>query len=319
MRKVVLAAAVVVGASVGLTACSGPPTVTSIKAFIASFGAHQYTQVQLNAAFSGAGASKVEKILKEFSLGVRVANPTGGTISQGRGTNSSEVLVDAGSATLLDLRQVGGNLYAKANLNALSGIPGVNIPPSELAGLDLFIGNRWFEFPKSLLNKFVPAGKTPADQHSEASVRALQAKLIDGIATLLAKSPYKKVPNGYQESGTILQFVRAIVPAIRSVDPKATTPTHARGTYKVTLTSKGSGVTGLTISVTAPNGTGNATGTVNATVSHDSVTIPVPSGATVISQSLLNELKGLAGIQTRQVSGVSSGTPTISGSPALTR
>ena len=63
------------------------------------------------------------------------------------------------------------------------------------------------------------------------------------------------------------------------------------GTYTLSVSVSGSNATSASVSITAPNGKkGTATGTLKATFAHASTIVSAPSGATMITPSLLSGL-----------------------------
>jgi hypothetical protein len=85
--------------------------------------------------------------------------------------------------------------------------------------------------------------------------------------------------------------VTAVLPTVQSLESTPVHPSSVKGSYTITLTMSGSTATGGSITITAPNGTqGNASVGLQATVTHNNDSIVAPSGATVITKSLLKGL-----------------------------
>jgi hypothetical protein len=295
VRKSVVVSGVLV-AALALSACGSSPAAkkAAINQFVASFGASPDVQVHLTASFTGAGSAdsaRVQRILKELSVDVNVSNPSGAPLSQAAGTADSEILFNYGTTSFLDLREVDSNLYVKADVTALASIPGTNVSAAEAAGLQLLLGGRWFELPKSLFNSLVHTSKVPKAQF--AADQAVEAKVLDALSTLVDTTSYTTLANGYSESGTLNSVEQALLPAFSGLTSSTATPT--KGTYRLTLTTSGSSVSGLSISVTAPyKKTVMATGSLSATIAHDGVTVTAPSPVTTVTPALLATL-GLRG------------------------
>jgi hypothetical protein len=289
---------VAVAAALALSACSSTPAgkKAAINQFVGSFGSSPDVQVHLTAGFTGptsANAARIQRILKEISVDVRASNPSGAPLSQAGGTANSEVLVNYGTTSLIDLREVDSNLFVKVDVAALAAIPGVNLPSAEVAGAALVIGGRWFELPKTLFSSLVRTSQVPKAQL--ATDQAVEAKVLDALSSLIDTTSSKTIPNGYSETGTLASVRQALLPALSGLTHATTLPKVPKGTYTLTLTTSGSTVSGVSISVTAPSiGSTTATGTLTATVAHDDVTIGAPSPVTKITPSLLAGL-GLGG------------------------
>ena len=297
MRKSLLVGAAL-ASSIALAACTSTvqSTKASVKEMVASFGSQPYTQVSFTAGFTGAGASSTEQsVLNDLSLSLHLQSASGAALSQSQGNVNVELLANVGTKTFLDIRQVGANVYVLLNATALSGAPGLKVSSAELAGFQLFFGGRWFELPKSLLDEISPRTAAGATPGIGAADHAAEARIIDAITRLISTSSHTSLANGVLESGTLANLQRAFEPTIAGIANRVLRPTASPGTYKLVLTTSGSSVTGLSVSVTAPNGTkGNATGTVTAKVSHDSDSVTVPTGATVVSKQLISELESMA-------------------------
>lgn len=297
MRKSLLISRVV-AAALALSACGSSSTAkkVAINQFVASFGSSPDVQVHLTAGFTGptsADSARVQKILKEISIDVNVSNPSGAALSQAAGEANAEILLNYGTTSFLELREVDSNFYIKVDVNALASIPGINISASQAAEVQLVFGGRWFELPKSLFNSLVHTSKVP--QAQLAADQATEAKVLDALSNLIDTTSYKTLSNGYSESGSLTSVEKALLPAISGLSSTATPPQASKGTYTLTLTTSGTTVSGVSISVTGPyNKTTTATGSISATIAHASMTISAPSPVTQITPSLLASL-GLKG------------------------
>jgi hypothetical protein len=286
---------VLVAAALALSACGSSPAAKkeAINQFVASFGASPDVQVHLTASFSGpttTNSARVQKILKEISMDVDVSNPSGAPLSQAAGKANTEIMFNYGSTSFIDLREVDSNLYVKVDVNALASIPGVNISTAEASEVQLVFGGRWFELPKSAFNSLVHSTKVPKAQL--ATDQATESKVLDAISNLIDSTSYKTLANGYSESGSLTSVEQAIAPALASLSHTTTNPKPTKGSYTLLLTTSGSTVSGISISVTAPyNKAGMATGAIAATIAHESDSIIVPSPVTQITPSLLALLR----------------------------
>jgi len=285
MRKLWIIGAVV--SSLTLAACG---VTASIDQAVSSIGASANLQVHLTASASGAGTAQAQGVLSALSMDMRYSSTNGGALSQSGGLVNSEILVNSNAQTLLDLRQVDKNLYVQINVTALASIPGIGATAQQLAGAQLLLGDRWFEFPESLLKSYLPTTSVSSAQLSkeQAAARAM----LDALSTLISKTPYKTLPGGgYSQTGTLDSVVQAVLPALNGFTGKTLTPSNVKGNYTIGFTMSGATATGGSLSITAPNGTkGDATATLNATITHDNQSVEAPSGATVITRTLLTQL-----------------------------
>jgi hypothetical protein len=199
---------------------------------------------------------------------------------------------------LLDVRAINSNLYVQVDLTAINAIPGLPITSqdqSELAALQLFLGGKWFEIPSSLISKELPSAD--ALKAKSAQEQALDRKLFDALSNLIDNGNAKSLSSGgYSETGTLESVVKAVLPTIESVDPSAGASVGAvPGTYTLTLNDNGSVATAGSISITAPegsSGSGDATVSLSATVTHNNDAVTAPTGATVITPALIQQLLG---------------------------
>ena len=277
----------VVAASLGLSACGA---TASLNDAVTSLGSSPYLQVHLSAAAAGPGTTQAQQMLSALSVDLSYQNPTGASLASSQGAANAELIVNAGGAALIDVREVASNVYVMLNLSALSNVPDESLSPTETSALELLFGGRWFELPASLINSYVPQGA--AATATAAKERALGSKIIDDLTTLISDTSYTTLASGgYSQTGTLASVVKAVWPTIAAADGDLTTPSDVPGTYAVTITTSGSSTTGGSVAITAPGATGvDETVTLNATVAHASDDIAAPTGATVITPALLKGL-----------------------------
>jgi hypothetical protein len=298
VRKTLLVLGVV-ASTLALSACS-TTTKATIDQSVASLGAQPTLQIHLTGTVTGTDAVQASPILKLVSVDLDYANPSGGPLSQAANTLTEEITVNVGAKTLLDIRSIDGNDYLTIDLTSLSSLPGVNLPASELAELQLIIGGRWFEIPKSLIDSVAQKNATANKAKAAADV-AIERKIIDAIAKVIDNAPAKAIAGGgYSETGTLASIALAVWPTITSVT-KTSIPASAaavKGKYTLTLTNAGSTATSASVTISGPGGGPQvkSLGLV-ATITHNSDTITAPSGATVITPALLKQLEssGAAG------------------------
>ena len=159
-----------------------------------------------------------------------------------------------------------------------------------MSALQLVLGGRWFELPKSFIDSYVPTKTTSTP--TRRRTRPPRKKIFDAISKLIDTTPYTTLPNGgFSQTGSLENVVTAVLPTIESVAGTTMHPSSVKGSYTITLTMSGATATGGSITITAPNGTqGNASVGLQATVTHNSDSIVAPSGATIITKSLLKGL-----------------------------
>jgi hypothetical protein len=285
-------------ASLGLSAC-GTSTKATINQSIASLGAQSDLQVHFTASVSGTGVAEAQKVLAVVSMDTRYVNPTGAPLSQAGGKDDAEISFNVGAKPLLDVRVINGNAYLNVDLTTVNSIPGIPLSTqdqAQLAALQLFLGGKWFEVPSKLVNSELP--KSAAEQAKVAKEQAIERKILDAVSKLIDKGHATSLANGgYSETGTLESVLKAIAPTIASLDPSATSAGPVPGTYTLTLTNSGSVATGGSISITAPQGSGtpgNATVSLNATITHDNDPIDVPTNVTIITPALIQQLEGSA-------------------------
>lgn len=284
-----------VGASLGLASCGAQ---ASIDQAVSSLGSSPDLQLHFTGTASSTGSAQAEKALSLLSVDMNYSNPSGAALSQSSGTANAEILVNAGTQTLADVRVVDSNFYVLVNISAAADIPGVTLPASEVSSLQLIFGGRWFEVPKSLLTSITPAPSATTTAQADKEAAAARA-IFDELSTLIANTAYTTLPDGgYSQTGTLASVVKAVLPTIQSFSGNNLPSTSVKGTYTLTVTASGSSATGGSITVTAPSsvaGQGNQSVGLNVTVAHASLNIAAPTGAIVITSSLLQGLLSQAG------------------------
>ncbi len=292
VRKTSLVLGVVIS-TLALSAC-GTTTKATIDQSVASLGSQSTVQIHLTATATGPGTTQAQPILKLVSVDLAYVNPSGGPLSNDPTALDQEITINVGTKTLADIRGIDGNDYVNIDLTSLSTLPGVNLPASQLAAIQLVIGGRWFEIPKSLIASLAKKDTTATKAQVAADV-ALERKIIDAIAKVIDNGPATALTGGgYSETGTLASIVSAVWPTIASVT-KTTIPASAaavKGTYTLTLTNAGSTATGASVTISAPGDASQITSVgLVASITHNSDTIAVPSGATVITPALIKQFE----------------------------
>ncbi|HVB50710.1 MAG TPA: hypothetical protein VND89_03080 [Acidimicrobiales bacterium] len=290
MKKILVVATL--AASLGLASCG---VTASLNQAVSSLGASSNMQIHLTAKASGSQSSKVEKILRHLSFEMNYSNPSGAPLSQVTNKVNVELMVSVGLHQLVDVRVVGENVYVLVNASAMSNIPGANVSPAELSAVQLLLGRRWFEIPKSLLETYAANEKalpTSATVAAAAKDQAIEKQIIDALTGVIESTPYKKLAGGgYAQTGTLESIAKAELPIIKSFSGTTSLPATVKGSYSIAFTMSGSTATGGSIGITAPNGTkGNSTVTLNATLAHANDTIVAPTNVTVITPAVLSGL-----------------------------
>ncbi len=290
MRKLLLVFSVV-AASLGLAACNSI-TAATLDQTVASLGSSANLQVRLTASASGPGTVQVRKLLEGVSLEVNFSNPSGAALSQSAGAVNSELVVNLSDTKLLDVRVIDANLYLQFDLSSLTSIPGVALTPTQLATAQLVIGGRWFELSKSLLTSQMPSTASTA---KASDLEAVARTILNALAKVIDTSPATAIASGgYSEAGTLQSIVDAFAPMLQKLVPSSIAPDTVKGSYRLTLATSNEGATGGALSITAPNGTsGDVTLNLSATVGHASIAVDTPQGATLITPTLINQLKNL--------------------------
>jgi hypothetical protein len=275
-------------ASLGLSACGATATIHSA---VASLGSSPDVQIHLTGTTSGPGTAEAQQVLAVMSIDMDFSNPSGAALSQAGTAVNSEVIVNVGAETLTDLRDVSGTVYLMINPSALTDIPEVTLPTSEVNAIQLLLGGRWFELKKGFIDSYLP--KTSATAAETAKEQAVAKEIVDAISKLINTTPYTTLPNGgFSETGSLENVLTALLPTIDSLEGTSTfTPPSVKGNYQMTLTMSGASATGGSIAITAPNGTqGNVTVGLQAAVTHNNNSVVAPVGATIVTKALLKEL-----------------------------
>jgi hypothetical protein len=280
-------------ASLTLAACGSS---ASLKSAISSVGASQYLEVHVSATYAGPNSQKVESILSGISYDVSYASTSGQPISQSVGHTDEEVVINVGGQPVLTARTIGTDIYLEVNPQALSSIPDLGVSSQTLAAIDLIFANRWFEVPFSLITSLAKSEAKVPSTTQVSKERAIAGELIDALTAQIEGTTYTTLPGGgFSQTGTLASIVQALLPGVEKLEGK-TLPVHkVPGTYKISVTMSGSTATGGSLEVTAPDGnSGNATVGLDVTVAHNSVSIIAPTGATMVTPSLIAQLEGEA-------------------------
>ncbi|MHB1209344.1 MAG: hypothetical protein ACYC1I_06510 [Acidimicrobiales bacterium] len=285
MKKLWLVGAI--GSSLVLAACGVSATIDQA---ISSVGASPNLQVQLTASATGTGASSAESILNALTVDMNYASTTGGPIDQSTGHVNSEITINNKSQTVFDVRQIDANVYMRIDVNAYASLPTVTLSTQQLTDLQLAIGDRWFELTPASLASNVPTSTISPAQASK--VRIAERAALDALSALVGSNPYTTLPDGgYSQTGTLDSVVKAVQPAIESYLGKPFTPSNVKGNYTIGITMSGASATGGSITLTVPNGiNGNGTIDVHAAITHDNEPIATPSGATIVTKTMLSQL-----------------------------
>lgn len=278
-------------ASLGLAACGAQATLNQA---LSSVDASPYLQMHVTASVSGSGSgvTQAQQVLSLLSYDVSEVSTTGSPLSSSGSKIDSEVKVDVGTQSLVDLREVGTNLYVYVDVNALAKIPGANVSSQELSTLQLILGGRWFEISESLLSSYA---KTPKpDPAKVAQDQAEVQQLIKSLTKVIEATKYTTLPNGgFSQTGKLATIAAALLPTIDQISGRQLSSSPVPGTYKIAVTLSGTTATGGSIQITAPNGTaGNETVGLKATIAHQTLSVDAPTGATVITPQLLKGLEG---------------------------
>ncbi|HEY5110966.1 MAG TPA: hypothetical protein VII67_01405 [Acidimicrobiales bacterium] len=287
MKKVLVVT--VLAASLGLASCG---VTASLNQAVSSLGASPNVQIHLTASASGSRSAQIEKVLSLLSFDMSYSNPSGAPLSQVTNKVNIELIVNVGSQQLVDVRFVGQNAYLFVNASAISDIPGANVSPAELSAVQLLLGDRWFELPKSLIEKYAAKEKAPQASAAATKDQALEKQVIDALTGVIEATPYKTLTGGgYTQTGTLESIAKAELPIIKTFTGTTNLPATVKGSYSIAFTMSGSTATGGSIGITAPNGTkGNSTVTLNATLAHANDSIVAPTGVTVLTPAVLRGL-----------------------------
>jgi hypothetical protein len=310
MRKLTLVAGLVV-ASVVLSACGSASAKATLHELVGSLGSSPDLQVTLTASAVHTHSATAQKALGAVSVEMLFENPSGAALSNSGGNANTEFLVKVEGTPLLDLREVDGNLYAYVNVDAVSKIPGEKVSAAQLATANLLVGGRWFEFPKSLIDKVVP--KSAASSAEAQKVRSIEAKLINKVVNVILTTPSTKLAGGgYTETGTLESIAAAVEPTVLGLAGRPSdSAAPVGGTYQLTVLTSGSTATGASISVTAKG----ATVGLAASFAHAGDAVSTPAHATLVGPNLLR-LFGAVDHQSASMSSSKAFTTSSSWTPA---
>jgi hypothetical protein len=302
LRKLALVAGLV-ATSVALSACGSASAKATLHELVGSLGSSPDLQVTLTASAAHTPSAEAPKVLGVFSVEMLYENPSGGALSRSGGNANSEFVVKVSGTPLLDIREVDSNVYAYANASAISSIPGVKLSGAELAEINLVLGGRWFEFPKSLIEKALPT--TSASKAENEKVRSVEVKLIDDVVNVIVTTPSTKLASGgYSQTGTLQSIVSAVEPTLLDLTGhRNDTSAPIGGTYELTVLTSGTSATGASISITAASG---ATVGLAALFAHAEDAIAAPTHATVITPQLLSSFDALGRVSSMRSSSSSS-------------
>jgi hypothetical protein len=293
MRKVLLVSGLAAGALV-LSACGGgsssPSHPATLTGYVSTIGSSPNVQLGVTLSVTGFNSPEAQRILAASTIQIEMSNPTGGALSNANGDVNTGITYLVNGKTLGQFLDVDKNLYLQVDASNFSALPDVNIPQGELAAVQLFFGQRFFELPIAQLESFLP--KHDDSKTKYLKDQAVAGTIIDEVAHVIDSAPHTAIANGYKESGSLVSIDNAIYPTIKSLDPTATPPpvTEA-GTYSLTVTTSGSSLTGVTVSVSGPESGHTATATISVAISHPSAAVSAPSGATAITPALIRELE----------------------------
>ena len=282
--------AIVAGASLGLSACTVPVALSDTSA---TLGGSQFLQVHLTANLfaKGASAAKVIKVLKKLSYDINYQSATGAPLATSLNNARGEIIVSNGTERVLTIVDVNANEYLNVNVAALAHIPGLGLTAAKLAPINLILGGRWFEFPYSLVAKYETSTLHMKPTRTLAALNDI--KIVNALVTFFANQPTTTTADGFAQTGTLANLESALMPLLKTAikSPLPTTTLH--GTYKLAVTMNGNVATAAKIAVTAPNGKyGDSTLTLSATFAQANAPVSAPSGALVVTNSLLKQLSG---------------------------
>lgn len=294
MRTIKLLALLAAGA-LGLSACGAQATIDQA---VSSLGASPYLQVQFtgSSATASLAAAQAATILQDLTVTVDFASTNGANLSAAGTNYDSEAVVALSGTTVLDVRSIGGDLYAEINLAPLAGVPGLGVTASQLSDANVLLGGKWFEIPQSLLQSLSAAHQPTASQIAQQ--RALERKVVKALAALIDNAPYTSSSGAFTESGTLQSVVDALAPILSPSSPASSST--VTGTYTVSLSTSGSSATGGTVTITSNGLAGTPTSapetvTVDASVSHNNQDVATPANPVIVTASMLSQLSSLGG------------------------
>ncbi|HEY5304406.1 MAG TPA: hypothetical protein VIJ86_10160 [Acidimicrobiales bacterium] len=285
-----------VAASVGLATMglSGP-----LKSAVTSLGDKQYLQVNIgtDATGSGPGVAQFTRGINAITFDVAEQSASGVALSQAAGHVKEQITVKVGETNLLTLISVGKNLFVDFDLAAVSKVPGITVSPAQLASAQLLLGNRWFEFPESLLTQelhAVPGAGTAIKLNTNAD-KVLKAQIMTELTKLFSQTQIPAPTNGvYSVTGTLNSLWKTFLPILRRVGDTTLPTTSPSGTFTATLSTSGTEATGASLALALPDGTaGHVAIKIHATFEHAAFAVNAPAQATVVTPAMISALSGL--------------------------
>ena len=292
MKRLALVLAAGATSAMLLASCGGsgsPPA--SVGQLLTSTGTSSNVQLVFSFNFTGAGSQKAGPIARALSIKVDLASQGGKAISKSLKSLNFDVSLQVKGSTAAELRWVGSKVYVEPTWATIAKIPGLSAAEAgEMGAAGEFLGDKWFEIDPSLLSS-LEKSKSVSKETSLANVAKVE-EIGAIVGTYVEHLSHKKLSNGFTVSGTLKSADQALYSALHAVDPSIKKPGHEPGSFTFTVTGSGSSASGITVSVTAPNGKlGMATGTLHVAISHNGTGVSAPSGATVINEQLLQELE----------------------------
>ena len=277
-------------ASLALAACGGS-TSSSLNGYVASLGGSPNLQVTFTGDVAGPSSAKASSVLHMLSFAMNFSSVDGGNLSDSNGKANTEITVSVGGTNFFDVRGVGSNLYLKVNVTALGTIPGIKLPAAQLAAFQVLFGGRWFELPSTVLNSLVPT--TQANRAKAVEDHTVITNVIDQITKIIDNAKVHDLGHGkFSETGSLLSIAKAVDSAIAGlgkVSPAA--GAHLSGTYELTISTSGSTATGASVKITEAHSPSGITSVMlAATFAHANNVVSAPSGATLLSKSMLGSL-----------------------------
>lgn len=275
-----------VASSLTLAACGSTATINQA---VTSIGSQADLQVHLSARVSGYHMARAQPVVKAISVDMNYSSTTGGPLSQSAGHANADVAINYDAHAVLEVRQVDRNLYVRIDVTPLSGIAGLGVTDQQLADFQLLLGGRWFEIPEDVITSLLPTTTINASQ--VAKEQATARAFVDALSALIERTPYKTLSGGgYSQTGSLSSVVKAVAPIVDRLTNRSAPQGSVKGTYTIAFTMAGAVATGASLSITAPNNGPNATLGVHTTLGHADLPVVAPSGATVISRTMLSQL-----------------------------
>jgi hypothetical protein len=286
---------------------------TTAQTELGSLAASRTVQLTLSIKSASIPATSTSVVKNErqlvegFRLVINESADANTALNKAGSKTGTEVDVDYGTTALakfivLDAKHA----YVYVNAHGASALPLTlsAADQQEVSGTMAILGGKWFELPDSLLKAAAAKAKTATTTPSGATAtttlneQQALADVQEVESALLKSSTVKSVPGGVQISGSLAKLESGVLPTIAkigaSVGTKVPTTVPAKtatGTYVATVSGNGSTLTGLTIGITTPSGSGSMT----LGVAHANVIVAAPASSTPLPPSLLQELTGAAG------------------------